>query len=96
MVKNIARNIVNNNIINIQEKLIENHIMFDDQFNVTLTRPVAREIPNIIEEVFNLDENMVLRSEIQVDDSYEGVFWLKSIEMSIDFLKEITEIHYKR
>jgi len=94
--KKDAELMIEENIEIIREKLNEKGIMFYDGFGYAVSPCVARLMPEIIERRFGLDEDTVYALEFDTGNGFEGIFFLKSLDLSISFIKELTIQHYTR
>lgn len=90
-----ARAIVENNEKVIIENLIENKIMFEDDFNQIFVRPVSEMISDIITEKYDLGEDVSVNcNEICVDGEWRIVYWRSDIGIPFREIERITRIHY--
>lgn len=96
--KEVAMSIVKMNKERISDFLYYDKIMYDDELNPMPVSRVARLISDVIEEEFDLEE-YVIRSEFPTYEGwgdFEGVFWTKDTELSIDEIKTATIQHYNK
>lgn len=90
-----AKAIVENNEEAIIENLIENKIMFEDEFDQILVRPVSGMISNIITEKYDLGEDVSVNcNEICVEGEWKIVYWRSDIGIPFSEIESITRIHY--
>ena len=80
----------------IRDRLFDDGYMFDDEFDVSISSPVARELTYTIEEYFGLeDEQYVIRDEINSIERSEGVLYFSECEESFHEIREIAKRHYR-
>lgn len=90
-----ARDIVENNEGTIIKNLIENKIMFEDQFDQILIRPVSGMISNVITEKYDLGEDVSVHcSEICVEGEWRTVYWRSDIGIPLSEIAKIAQTHY--
>lgn len=94
--KEIAQRIIKRNLQKVKDELFTNGIMFDDDFDESMSRPVAREMPPVIEEEFgsDIEERSVLRTESKVNCEYRGAFWLSDFTGAPN-INEYIKKHYE-
>ena len=94
--KELALEIVLRNEETIRERLFGDGYMFDDEFDVSMSSPVARELTYCIEEYFQLvDEQYVIREETNAYERSEGVLYFSECEESFNEICEIAKRHYR-
>ena len=91
-----ALEIIIRNEETIRDRLFGDGYMFDDEFDVSMSSPVARELTYCIEKYFELEgEQYVIREETNAYERSEGVLYFSECEESFTEIREIAKRHYK-
>ena len=99
--KELALEIVLRNEETIKDRLFGDGYMFDDEFDVSMSSPVARELTNCFKEHFRFeyfeleDEQYVIREETNKLERSEGVLYFSECEESFAEICKIAKRHYK-
>lgn len=56
--------------------------MLDDEFYQTSAKPTVRKIPKIIEEIYDIGQDVTVNSsEILIGEEYRTVYWRSDIDI---------------
>lgn len=94
-IKEVAKAIIKENEKGVVRNLVEGKIMFEDEFNRPIPRPVAKNIPMMVEKKYGLDDGSVSYMEILINGEWRCVFWRNDgVSFSLDDINKMTEIHF--
>ena len=87
----VAIDIFEDNYEIIKSELVENGLIFDDQFDRLITGAVGECLRRVIENRLDV---MCSRLELLVKEEYRGFYYIPNAQHTPDFYKELLETRY--